>query len=71
MPIDPAGTKPGLAAPTAPQPTTVHIKCKRPGCPSIQAIEMTPPNNSQGRHLYRCAQCNTTWGVATGGTFNM
>ena len=70
MPIDPAGTKPGLASPAPEEPKTVHIKCKRPGCDSIKAIEMTNPN-PQGRHLYRCAKCNTTWGIATGGSFEL
>lgn len=70
MPIDPAGTKPGLAPSAAEAPKTVHMKCKRPECDSIQAIEMSNPN-TQGRHLFRCAKCNATWGIATGGSFDL
>lgn len=69
MPIDPAGTKPGLQ-PEAEKPKTVNIRCKRAGCDSIEAVLMTPPN-AQGRHLYRCAKCNMTWGIAVGGVFDM
>jgi hypothetical protein len=70
MPIDPTGIKPGLV-PTAPPVKTIHLKCRRDGCDSILAIEMTNQNNAQGHHLYRCAKCNATWGIATGGSFNI
>ena len=69
MPIDPAGTKPGLTAVAEP-PKQFHLKCKRAGCTSILATELTAPN-AQGRHLYRCVQCNMTWGLSTGGVFEM
>lgn len=70
MAIDPAGTQPGLAAPAPEAPKIVHIKCKRPGCTSINATEMTPPN-SQGRHLYRCTECGQPHGIVTGGAFDL
>ena len=66
MPIDPTGTKPGLAPSAVTAPNTIHIKCKRPECKSILAVEITGAGG-QGRHIYRCVECNTTWGVATGG----
>lgn len=70
MPIDPAGTKPGLT-PEPEKPKTISLRCRRGGCDSIQAVEMTGGQNSQGRHLYRCVKCNATWGIATGGVFDI
>ena len=69
MPIDPAGTKPGLA-PQEPEIKTVNVRCKRSGCDSIEAVEMSGPY-PMGRHLFRCAKCNMTWGVAVGGVFDL
>jgi transposase-like protein len=70
MPVDPTGTQPGLATKEPETPKTVHLRCKHPGCDSIEAVEITGPN-SQGRHLYRCVKCNHPWGIATGGTFDI
>lgn len=70
MPIDPAGTKPGLAPAAPEEPKTVNLRCKAIGCDSIKATEMTTPN-AQGRHLYRCVKCNHVWGLATGGSFDL
>jgi hypothetical protein len=67
MPIDPAGTTPGLAAPANPETLTVHIRCKRSECDSILAIEVKHPGTAGGRRLYQCAKCKTSWGVTTGG----
>lgn len=68
MPIDPAGTAPGLPVPTPPQPKQHHMKCRRDGCDSVLAIEITPPGMSN--HLYQCVTCKTTLGVTTGGSVN-
>lgn len=66
MPIDPAGTTPGLTPEPPPAPPKVNMRCKRPGCDSIEAIEMTA-QASAGPRLYRCAKCNMIRGVTTGG----
>lgn len=71
MPIDPAGTTPGLAAPLASAPPTVHIRCKRNGCDSINAIEVKHPGSPSGRRLYQCVKCRTSWGVNTGGPVDL
>lgn len=71
MPIDPAGTTPGLAGPTNPSAPTVHMKCKRPDCDSILAIEVKHPGTTGGRRLYQCAKCRTSWGVNTGGAVDL
>lgn len=68
MPIDPAGTKPGLA-PQEDGHRTVHMRCKREGCGSITAIEVSKPESAN--RLYRCTQCHFPVGVATGGAFNL
>lgn len=70
MPIDPAGTQPGLAAAPPEEPKTIHLRCKNQGCDSILAIEMTEAN-AQGRHLYRCCKCSHIHGVMTGGSINI
>jgi transposase-like protein len=69
MPIDPAGTKPGLQ-PQAPEQKKLNIRCKNKSCDSIEVVEIQIPNNG-GRHLYRCVKCNTTWGVVTGGSVDL
>lgn len=71
MPIDPAGTTPGLAGPANPSAPTVHMKCKRPECDSILAIEVKHPGTVGGRRLYQCAKCKTSWGVNTGGAVDI
>lgn len=67
MPIDPTGTKPGLS-PAEEEPKKVHMRCRRNGCDSILAVEVTTPDNQN--RLYRCAKCHHPAGVATGGSFN-
>lgn len=67
MPIDPAGTKPGLA-PVADEPKKVLMRCKRTGCDSIEAVEQEVAGTS-GRHLYRCVKCHHPHSIQTGGTF--
>ena len=70
MPIDPAGTTPGLTPEPAATPKQLHNRCKRAGCDSIEATEMPAPN-SRGQHLYRCTTCNMVHGVTTGGSFEI
>lgn len=69
MSFDHAGTKPGLA-PTAQEPATHNMKCKNKNCDSITVVEIQMPHND-GRHMYRCVKCHTTWGVMTGGAVNL
>jgi len=71
MPIDYAGTTPGLPPVEPEKPKVVHMKCKAPNCPSIQVTEVTPPGYPVGAHMYACVACKTTWGIATGGNFNL
>jgi hypothetical protein len=66
MPVDHAGTKPGLT-PQAPEPKIHNMRCKNKNCDSMQVTEMVIPGMA-GRHMYRCIKCNTTWGVVTGGS---
>ncbi len=68
MPIDPAGTKPGLT-PAAVEPKKHNMRCKNKDCPSIEVHEINA--GMPGRHLYRCVKCHTTWGVVTGGSINL
>lgn len=71
MPVNPSGTTPGLAAPVTPENPTVHMKCKRPECDSIVAIEVKYPGAVAGRRLYQCAKCKASWGVNTGGPVDL
>ena len=70
MPIDPAGTTPGVI-PETKDPDEVHIKCKSDGCDSIRAIEVKHAGQAPGTHMYRCIQCNRTWGIRTGGGIDL
>lgn len=70
MPIDPAGTTPGLT-PKAEEAPTVHIRCKNPSCDSINAIELKIPGMQGGSRLYQCVKCHRTHGVAVGGAFEL
>ena len=65
MPIDPAGTKPGLK-PKVDEPKHIHLKCKSDTCDSILAFEMDIPGQT-GAHTYQCVKCHRTWGIRTGG----
>jgi ribosomal protein S14 len=69
MPVDPAGTKPGLQ-PQAKEPVKFNMRCKNNGCDSIEVVEMQIPGNA-GRHIYRCVKCHTTWAVVTGGAVDL
>ncbi len=69
MPIDPAGTAPGLAPGTKPD-EVVHMKCRRGGCESMTAAIMKIPGQESVR-MYRCTGCNHTWGINIGGPVNL
>lgn len=71
MPIDPAGTKPGLSPTTEPPVPTLHMKCKRPECDSNIAIEVKIPTSASGRRLYQCVKCKVSWGINTGGPVDL
>lgn len=70
MPIDPAGTTPGLAPGVKPD-ETVLMKCRRgDGCDSMTAVVMKIPGQESVR-MYRCTGCNHTWGLNVGGAVNL
>jgi len=71
MPIDPAGTTPGLQPPQAEDPPKVHLKCKNASCNSILAIEMKFAGQPGGRRMYQCVKCHLTWGVPVGGSVDL
>lgn len=69
MPIDPAGTTPGLAPGAKPQ-ETVNMKCRRDPCPSITAVVVKIPGHENVR-MYRCVTCSHQWGLNVGGNINL
>lgn len=72
MPVDPAGTAPGLASPaTGDALKTVHMKCRRPECDSIVALDVPHPNSLSGRRMYQCVKCRTSWGASVGGALDI
>jgi hypothetical protein len=66
MPIDPAGTQPGLVG-TVEETKTVHIKCKNQDCDSILAVEVKIPGMSPNIRMYQCVECKRSWGINAGG----
>lgn len=73
MTFDPKGTAPGLS-PQAPKEEKVNLKCQK--CPSMVAVIMKIGEDHGGgpvspHRLYRCVQCNFTWGLNVGGAFNI
>lgn len=66
MPIDPAGTTPGVK-PSVEEPKEVHLKCKTETCDSILATEIKIAGQMAGSHMYRCVKCSRTWSIRTGG----
>ena len=67
--IDPAGTAPGLVGTTAPEQKTLNMKCKNPGCDSIQVVEVNiGPSHSR---VYKCVKCHRSWGACVGGGVNL
>jgi hypothetical protein len=66
MPIDPAGTKPGLKH-NVPEPKRHNMRCRNSSnCDSMEVVEINA--NTPGRRIYRCVKCNVTWGVPVGGS---
>ncbi len=70
MPIDQKGTSPGLTAPPADAQKKVNMACRKPYCTGTEAVEVTPANIG-GRHMYMCTKCRHTWGIYTGGSFDL
>lgn len=72
MPIDPTGTAPGLP-PKKEAPPILNMKCRRDGCASITVFDVSvegPAGAAVGRR-YQCTECRHTWGIQTGGAFNI
>lgn len=59
------GTTPGLTQPESPK--ALNLKCRRDGCKSITAIEITQ-EGFRGRR-YQCVDCKHTWVIDVGGSF--
>lgn len=70
MPINPAGTKPGLA-PKANEPPKLAMKCRNEACDSMYVIEIAPHGSAGHRRLYQCVKCRRTFGVGTGGNIDI
>jgi hypothetical protein len=71
MPIDPAGTTPGIVSENQ-EPETISVKCPRGGCDSQAAVEIkVAAPEYVGRRMYRCVKCGHTWGLAVGGQLNI
>ncbi len=69
MPVDPAGTTPGLQPDTPPK-QLVNLKCRNTNCDSIEAEIIKIPGQESQR-LYRCTKCSHTWGINVGGSVNL
>ncbi len=68
MPIDPAGTTPGLVN-EPPVEDRVNMKCKN--CDSIVAIRVQIPGLSAHHRMYRCVKCHRSWGASVGGGIDL
>lgn len=67
MPIDPAGTTPGIVKQEQ-TPAPVHMRCKNGNCDSMLAVEIdVPGQQSPGHRMYQCCQCKRTSGIPVGG----
>jgi len=67
MPIDPAGTTPGVI-PEKKEPEKVSMRCRQPNCDSMwhEKIEI---ESVPGDHLFRCCKCGNTFRINVGGKF--
>ena len=70
MPIDPAGTAPGLTK-TEEEVPKIHMRCKSDKCDSILAVEVKVPGQPSGSRLYRCCKCNRTSMIPVGGSVEL
>jgi hypothetical protein len=68
MPVDPAGTSPGLS-PTKEEPKKLNAKCRSGNCDSIQVYDVSVDGVPGKR--YQCVKCKHTWAVNPGGSFNV
>jgi DNA-directed RNA polymerase subunit M/transcription elongation factor TFIIS len=66
MPIDPTGTNP-QAVPQVEEPKELNVKCRRPNCDSITAVQVQIAPAGGGQRLYRCTKCGHMWGLNVGG----
>ena len=71
MPIDPAGTTPGLQQPLVEEPPKLNLKCRNPSCDSILAIEIKFPGQLDGRRMYQCVKCKTSRSIPVGGSVDI
>lgn len=74
MSIDPKGVQPGLAPSAKPEEEIIHLKCRNMlKCNSLTATEIRIANGRKhgGQRIYRCTECNHTWGINTGGSLNL
>ena len=77
MGVDFSGTKRGTSgAAGVVEPKMQHLKCRKDGCKSIQALEMAPAANITGsgvphHRTYMCVECKTVWTMSVGGFVNL
>ena len=66
MPVDPAGTEPGLSPDATPAKKIVLIRCRRPvgdqplGCDGMEAEVLVAGPRTQ---FYVCTKCGYRWGA--------
>lgn len=75
MTFDPKGTAPGLASGSAPEQKVHHMKCRRDGCSSARAIEISLGQQGDAagaahNRVYQCVECKHTWPMSVGGSVN-
>jgi len=73
--FDPSGTSPGVVSPQVQGPKTQSMRCRNEGCPSLQAVEITPELNRENagvphHRTYQCIRCKHTWTMSVGGFVN-
>jgi len=70
MPIDPAGTAPGIT-PKIDEPPVLNMRCKSPHCDSMTAIEMKHAGLPSGTRMYQCTKCKRSSGIPVGGSVDL